>query len=145
MELRNHKCNTSGNSPKDTKDKDTTEMSVFSELVFLLVKENGALSEFDGQCTYKALRVADGSARYARSHGRMERNDRCGRWSNIFMPKQATCECQQLDAPGKQPGRRMLARTYSFDMYEREITARHGTARHTGSRQLCLLACVVAL
>ena len=33
---------------------------------------------------YKALRVAGGSARYARSPGRMERNDRCSRWSDNF-------------------------------------------------------------
>ena len=32
---------------------------------------------------YKALRVAGGTDRYARSQGRMERDDICGRWSNI--------------------------------------------------------------
>ena len=37
---------------------------------------------------YKAFRVACGSARYARSQGRMERNDRCiGMWSYILGAK----------------------------------------------------------
>ena len=41
----------------------------------------------------------------------------------------------------KQPGRRMHVRTYMpgnpSDMYERESTARHDTARDAGSRGLC--------
>ena len=63
-----------------------------------------------------------------------------------FRCKQATRKYHELHAPGKQPERRMHVHIpgTSFDMYERESTARHGTA-HAGSRQLCVLACVVAL
>ena len=49
-----------GNNPKDTRDK-IRQNGVFSELVILVVKDNGTLSEVDGLCTcYKGGSTAAG-------------------------------------------------------------------------------------
>ena len=60
-----------------------------------------------------------------------------------FRCKLATCKCQELHGPRKQPGRRMHGRRADFDFFVRfENTACCINARlHAGSSQLfCLLA-----
>ena len=91
---------------------------------------------------YKALRVAGGSARYARSQGRMEHNNRCSRWSNSFRYKQATCKCQELHAPGKQPDAACMLYVHtSFDMY----SDRHVFGLLLGARVIALWIAVLAV
>ena len=82
----------------------------------------------------KALRVAGGSACYARSRGRMERNRR----SKLLGASRrlAKAKSSMLHA-GEQPGRTPHACTYVHPyflflipgMYERESIARHSIAK----------------
>ena len=107
----------------------------------------------------------------ARSQGTNETKpcERSGQKSTVRF-KLTTCKCRELHARGEQPGRRMhasfkYARTRKDGEKEERCIVHIGillkpilraspavcgynTAsfrRHAGSRQLCLLACVVAL
>ena len=76
--------------------------------------------------TDKALRAADGFRRPLRSLTRKNRTKRVpyetGRAVHEFTCKLVTCNCQELHAPGYQPGLRMLC---EIERTERKRTARY--------------------
>ena len=63
-------------------------------------------------CMYKALRSADGFRHsLSLSRGRIEQTaNEAVREIHDFRCKLTSCKCQELHAPGKQPGRRMHVR-----------------------------------
>ena len=95
-------------------------------------------------CKRRFAPRAASAARYARSQGRKQIASEAGREVYDCRCKLTTCKCQQLVRVRKHAFFVGLAGVLVFARFDNTASCIH-VRRRVGSRQLCLLACVVAL
>ena len=103
--------------------------SVSHDLVASLMSSRACHELTSMQKTHRALRVAGGSARYARSQGRSERNDRFSTWSNILganrRPANAKSSMLQENNPNAAQSMNIIRTYYTYIYFFRYVLYRH--------------------